>query len=101
MKLISYKISDSKNHQIGVIKDTVIYNLNSCFGDISLIEMFQIKNYQDRIALGISNNDFIKHDLDKITLLPPIPTPNSFRDAYAFREHVETSRKNIVKIGGT
>ena len=94
MKLISYKISNSENHQIGVIKDSIIYNLNSCFGDISLIEMFQIKNYQDRIALDICNNNCINHDLDKITLLPPVPNPNSFRDAYAFREHVETSRKN-------
>jgi fumarylacetoacetate (FAA) hydrolase len=26
--------------------------------------------------------------------LPPIPQPGSFRDAYAFRQHVETSRRN-------
>jgi len=94
MKLISYKISNSENHQIGVIQDNIVYNLNICFGNISLIEIFQIKNYQDRIASSISNNECIKHDLDKITPLPPIPNPNSFRDAYAFRQHVETSRKN-------
>ena len=29
-----------------------------------------------------------------MNLLAPIPNPNSLRDAYAFRQHVETSRKN-------
>jgi len=94
MKLITYKISNSENHQIGVVQDNLIYNLNKSFGDISLVEIFQIKDYQDQIALHICNNDCIKHNLEEITILPPIPKPTSFRDAYAFRQHVETSRKN-------
>ena len=32
--------------------------------------------------------------LNEVTILSPIPKPNSFRDAYAFRQHVETSRRN-------
>ncbi|HJM16340.1 MAG TPA: fumarylacetoacetate hydrolase family protein [Flavobacteriales bacterium] len=94
MKLITYKIYNSENHQIGVVQDNLIYNLNKSFGDISLVEIFQIKDYQDQIALHICNNDCIKHNLEEITILPPIPKPTSFRDAYAFRQHVETSRKN-------
>ena len=94
MKLITYKISNSENHQIGVVQDNLIYNLNKSFGDISLVEIFQIKDYQDQIALHICNNDCIKHNFEEITILPPIPKPTSFRDAYAFRQHVETSRKN-------
>ena len=38
--------------------------------------------------------NIIKHKLSNVTLLPPIPKPNSFRDAYAFRQHVETCRRN-------
>ena len=34
------------------------------------------------------------HDLNDVILLSPIPNPNSLRDAYAFRQHVETSRRN-------
>lgn len=29
-----------------------------------------------------------------VTILSPLPRPNSFRDAYAFRQHVEAGRRN-------
>ncbi|GEM70096.1 fumarylacetoacetase [Sphingobacterium mizutaii NBRC 14946 = DSM 11724] len=34
------------------------------------------------------------NSFSEITLLAPVPNPTSFRDAYAFRQHVETSRLN-------
>jgi fumarylacetoacetate (FAA) hydrolase len=34
------------------------------------------------------------HSLGAVRLLAPIPRPPSMRDAYAFRQHVETSRRN-------
>ena len=34
------------------------------------------------------------HSLYDTTLIAPVPQPTSFRDAYAFRQHVETSRRN-------
>jgi fumarylacetoacetate (FAA) hydrolase len=46
------------------------------------------------VASFICNEDCLKHDIDNLTVLPTIPKPNSFRDAYAFRQHVATSRKN-------
>ena len=94
MKLITYKIQNSESHQIGVVEDNLIYNLNNYFGDISLVDLFHVENYQDQITLHICNDDCVKHDFKDINLLPPIPNPTSFRDAYAFRQHVETSRKN-------
>ena len=32
--------------------------------------------------------------LGEVTLLAPIPRPPSMRDGYAFRQHVETARRN-------
>src|SRR5580693_5187627 len=32
--------------------------------------------------------------LKKIKLLAPVPNPASLRDGYAFRQHVETARRN-------
>ena len=32
--------------------------------------------------------------LKKVNLLAPLPNPNSLRDGYAFRQHVETARRN-------
>ena len=49
MKLLSYKIAENQTHQIGVLQEEIIYNLNILFGDISLIELIQIKDYQSQI----------------------------------------------------
>ena len=94
MKLISYKIAENQTHQIGVIIDDNIHNLNSFFGDISLIELFQIDDYQGKVKRHIASENQVGHSIKNVILLPPIPKPNSFRDAYAFRQHVETCRKN-------
>ncbi|MEC7863694.1 MAG: fumarylacetoacetate hydrolase family protein [Bacteroidota bacterium] len=94
MKLLTYRTNKLKAHQIGVLQNQLVYSLNNCFGDISLVELVQIDNYQEKIASFISNEDCLKHDINNITILPAIPKPTSFRDAYAFREHVAAARKN-------
>jgi fumarylacetoacetate (FAA) hydrolase len=54
-------------------------------------------------VLGILENDLTskvrsasgpKHKLSSLKLLSPIPRPPSMRDGYAFRQHVETARRN-------
>jgi len=94
MKLLSYKIKGTQTHQIGVLKVEKIYNLNCLFGDITLIEVFQIDNFKSKINYYVNSENAITHSVKNIIFLPPIPNPNSFRDAYAFKEHVETCRKN-------
>ena len=94
MKLLTYKIKKLATPQIGVLQNQLVYNLNNCFGDITLVDLIQHENFQDKVANFISNNNCLKHDIEDITVLPVIPKPNSFRDAYAFRQHVATSRKN-------
>jgi fumarylacetoacetate (FAA) hydrolase len=34
------------------------------------------------------------HDIRRVNILAPIPRPLSIRDGYAFRQHVETARRN-------
>ena len=94
MRLVTYKIKNIKTHQIGVVKDDIVFNLNNLFGNIGLVDLIQLKNYQSRINTVLCEQNIIKHKLSNVNLLPPIPKPNSFRDAYAFRQHVETCRKN-------
>ena len=94
MKLLTYRIDKIEVDQIGILHNQLIYNLNDCFGDKSLVEIVQVEDYQNKITSFISNKNCKKHDINNIKLLSPIPKPNSFRDAYAFRQHVETSRKN-------
>jgi len=94
MKLLTYRTNNLEAHQIGVLQNQLVYSLNTCFGDISLVELIQIDNYQEKIASFMSNEDCLRHDINDITILPTIPKPTSFRDAYAFRKHVATARKN-------
>ncbi|MBC8265806.1 MAG: fumarylacetoacetate hydrolase family protein [Flavobacteriales bacterium] len=94
MKLLTYKLKKSEKKQIGVLHNAKVFNLNDYFGDISLIDLFQIEDYQNKIASHICNVNCIKHNIEDVTVLPTIPKPTSFRDAYAFRQHVATSRKN-------
>ena len=42
----------------------------------------------------MSSSQTINYEINDVELLSPVPKPNSFRDAYAFKEHVETCRKN-------
>jgi hypothetical protein len=42
MKILTYKISELETHQLGVLKNQLVYNLNNCFGNISLVELIQI-----------------------------------------------------------
>jgi fumarylacetoacetate (FAA) hydrolase len=94
MKLLTYKANNLEAHQIGVLINQLVYNLNNYFGNISLVKLIQIEDYKDQVASLISKNDCLKHDINDITVLATIPKPNSFRDAYAFREHVAIARKN-------
>jgi len=41
---------------------------------------------------NISSNSYLK--LSDVVIGAPLPNPTSFRDAYAFRQHVEAGRKN-------
>jgi len=94
MKLLTYKITNVEKEQIGILKNEVVYNLNNHFGDISLIDLIQITGYQKQITSYISDKHCVKHKIEDLIILPTIPNPTSFRDAYAFRQHVSTSREN-------
>ncbi len=94
MKIICYKIKTTNTHQVGVLQGELIQNLNSCFGNISIIDLIQIEDYQNKARDFISQKNCLTHNIEDVTILPAIPRPTSFRDAYAFREHVQTCREN-------
>lgn len=56
---------------------------------ISFIDFLSNKNFQPKKPY--SEKDLV--ELDKIKLLTPIEKPNSLRDAYAFKNHVQAGRK--------
>jgi fumarylacetoacetate (FAA) hydrolase len=42
----------------------------------------------------VFSDDPLTHSLSAVSLVSPIPRPPSMRDGYAFRQHVQTARKN-------
>ena len=87
MKIAKYKYKDnvSYGHYAG---SGEIIDLGSSFVDI-----FDLLNNKKRIDAYLGSKNLLILDIDSVELLPPIK-PRSLRDAYAFRQHVETSRIN-------
>lgn len=94
MKLSTYTLKKSNKELIGLLKKDSLINLNVFFGEISLLELIQLPDWKELIINKTKSNNLITHKLEEVKLLAPIPRPNSLRDAYAFRQHVETSRRN-------
>ena len=94
MKLSTYTLKKSSKELIGLLKKDSLINLNVFFGEISLLELIQLPDWKELIINKTKSNNLTTHKLEEVKLLAPIPRPNSLRDAYAFRQHVETSRRN-------
>ena len=94
MKLSTYTLKKANKELIGLLKKDSLINLNVFFGEISLLELIQLPDWKELIIKKTKSNNLTTHKLEEVKLLAPIPRPNSLRDAYAFRQHVETSRRN-------
>ena len=94
MRLSTYKLANNNKELIGLVKKDSLINLNEFFGDISLVDLIKKDNWKSETLKKIDEEKLVTHHINDVNLLAPIPNPNSLRDAYAFRQHVETSRKN-------
>ena len=79
-------------------KDNVSYGYYAGSGEIidlgsSFVDIFDLLNNKKRVNAYLESKNLLILDIDSVELLPPIK-PRSLRDAYAFRQHVETSRRN-------
>ncbi len=101
MKFISY-LKDN-HEQLGIVHNDLVYDADKLHPDMpSSMGMFL--NYWDELlpmAEAIENklNDGLMLSvkstaLNELTLLSPVPQPTSCRDAYAFRQHVASARRN-------
>ena len=103
MKLVSYTVK--KKDRIGIYNAGKVYDLQESAhglgiklpssmrkflkGEVETIELAKQVNVaiiDDKITSNIEDQN--------LKLLAPIPNPTSCRDAYAFRQHVATARRN-------
>ena len=98
MKLVSYKTEDQEH--LGIYLNGHIYNLNSCDKLIPdnmnafLLGGDVLMERANEVHQKIKANSSQAKEEVFYEILAPIPHPTSCRDAYAFRQHVETSRRN-------
>lgn len=97
MKLVSF---DKNKYRLGLLLDGLVYDLNKYDRRIpATMSAF--------LTGGEKTMDWAREAQNRLTLTPehpalaldavciaPVPKPASLRDAYAFRQHVETSRFN-------
>ncbi len=102
MRLISY-LSENETDQLAMLVNGLAYDLSALdesLPDTMLDFLWEgeeasklAKDYEKKIKSGALEKEIGK-PLEQLTLLAPVPFPTSTRDAYAFRQHVESARRN-------
>ena len=94
MKLISFEQNGS--NRIGAIENGFIYDFHSIDSNISdsMLGFLQGGEVQMNLANKAIDGGKTSIPVDSVKLLSPLSNPPSVRDAYAFRQHVATARRN-------
>ena len=96
MKIVTY--TNKEGVDLGLLLNHKIYSLKAiantmnAFLQMGDTAMQKARSVEESIKNGSSNLEGIS--LTETKLLAPVPCPPSCRDAYAFRQHVATARRN-------
>jgi len=96
MKIVTY--TNKEGADLGLLLNDKIYSLSSIANTMNAFlqmgegAMGKAKELEKSITNGHSN--LLGISLSDSQLLAPVPNPPSCRDAYAFRQHVATARRN-------
>ncbi|MDM1071426.1 fumarylacetoacetate hydrolase family protein [Empedobacter brevis] len=98
MKFVTFL--ENQQEKVGLVLQDAIYDLTKINSNLpaTLIGILADDDSSllicQQIYHEINRGEYKKALVENPHLLAPIPHPSSFRDAYAFRQHVETSRLN-------
>jgi len=94
MKLISFKQNGKIN--LGALENDMIYYLHGLNSEIAnnMQDFLEGGKSQLLLAKTAIENETPTISKDDVELVSPVPNPPSVRDAYAFRQHVATARRN-------
>jgi fumarylacetoacetate (FAA) hydrolase len=101
MKLVSY-LSDGHD-QLGMYVDGYIYSLELLHPELPGSMSMFLQYWDDCFPLAKRAGEMIRdgkvsqdkgRPAEELHLLAPVPFPTSCRDGYAFRQHVESARRN-------
>ncbi len=101
MKLVTYL--HEGHEQLAVFIDGLLYNMDYLHPELpNTMNMF-LQYWDDYYPIALSGEQMIREGrtisnkaipADDVQMLAPLPFPSSCRDGYAFRQHVETARRN-------
>ncbi len=101
MKLVSY-LKDGHD-QLALFVDDYLYDTDFLHPDLPSSMMMFLQYWEDNFQLAQACDKAIKEGrigkergipVEGLEMLAPVPFPPTCRDAYAFRQHVETARRN-------
>jgi len=101
MKLVSY--IKEEHEQLGVLINNMVYDMDVLHPDLpNSMNMF-LNYWDDAYPVAQAGELMLKEGsrtskrgipLENVQLMAPVPFPTSCRDAYAFRQHVASARRN-------
>ena len=100
MKLVTFKHNNTEkiglfheNQILDLASDSSLPNNMNAFLEAGDSAMSAAKKMNDTFLAGNADSNFIC-SADSVEILAPVPKPSSCRDAYAFRQHVASARRN-------
>lgn len=100
MKLVSYLRDDDA--QLALLVNGYLFDTDNLNPNLPVSITMFLNYWEDAFPIAYSinralvegTNRYRAIPVEEAELLAPVPSPTSFRDAYAFREHVATARRN-------
>jgi 2-keto-4-pentenoate hydratase/2-oxohepta-3-ene-1,7-dioic acid hydratase in catechol pathway len=104
MKLVTYQPAEKSLPRIGWLIEDRIFDLQTIAGDFgysfpsAMLEFLEMEEKGRKVAhelysrICVQPAIFHSCDVSTVRLLAPLPNPKSFRDFYAFEQHVKTAR---------
>ncbi|HSF45499.1 MAG TPA: fumarylacetoacetate hydrolase family protein [Chitinophagaceae bacterium] len=101
MKLVSYL--KNGHDQLAILHANYLYDMEILHPDLPGTMSMFLNYWEDAYPTARAGEEAIKNGrispvraipLENATLLAPVPSPASCRDGYAFRQHVESARRN-------
>lgn len=103
MKLVTYQ--KAKQNRLGIFDNNLIFDLQNSAKQLKIKLPSTMKEFLEGEVSTMRQAKKIFKEIQKgkirtnikaesVKLLSPVPNPSSMRDGYAFRQHVETARRN-------
>lgn len=103
MKLVTYQ--KGKENRLGIFDNNLIFDLQNSAKQLKIKLPSTMKEFLEGEVSSMRQAKKVFKEIQKgkvktnikassVKLLSPVPNPTSMRDGYAFRQHVETARRN-------